>query len=110
MLPTHLSRKFLSFDDRHACFAGQALDHERLARTDRTTEQVALGHRSHIALLPQRDILTEPGFHFFLSVDVIECTAGFDELDQPVAVFLDQLFLQFTRSSVSSTAGSARAF
>ena len=97
MLPTHLSRKFFSLTTGDAGFARQALDQVRFAGPDRSANQIALGQGGEVVLLPERDVLPQPGFHFVLAVQVVEGAGGLDEFDQAVAVVLDQVLFHFDK-------------
>ena len=75
-------------------FACQAFDQVGLASADRTTDEVAHGHGLMITLIPQGDVLTDPGFDGILAVKLVERPIGLDELDQTHAFFLHQLLLE----------------
>jgi hypothetical protein len=83
--------KVLQLHDRHARFPGQAFHKIRLARADRTAEEIAHRQRLHIIHLPQLDVLAQPRLEALLRVKVVEGALRFDELDEARRVFFDEL-------------------
>ena len=89
-----LVAEVLQLHHRHARFAGQAFDHEGLAGADRAAEQIAHRQGRQIDSASRARCPGAASFDCLLPVEVVERARRFDELDQPVAVFLDQLLFQ----------------
>ena len=83
--------------DRDSRLASEALDEVGLARADRTAEQVTHRHRPEIALPPERDVLTHPGFHRLAAVDIVESSGRLEELDEILRIFFDERLFQIRK-------------
>ena len=89
-----LRSEVLEHHARHANLAADALRKERLAGADRSADQIAHRHAVERAALEQRRILAQPLLRRLVADDRVERPLRLDELEQPVALALDQPLLQ----------------
>ena len=97
--PTQRSRKFLKHDARDAELARPALHEERLAGADAAGDQVAHGQRAQRAAAQQLGVLAQPGLDRVVAGDVVERERRLDELEQSLALALDQILLDLRRAT-----------
>ena len=89
-----LGSEILEHDARHADLAAHTLCEERLAGSDGAAQQIPHREAVERAALEQRRVLAEPRLRGLVPHDGVERPFGFDELEEPAALALEQPLLQ----------------
>src|SRR5207253_47234 len=86
---------------------GVAFGKERLARSDRTAEEITHRRRLELALSDPSSVLLQPRFRLRLPHEQVKLVRRLNELDQPLTLPLDHSFFQLAELAQVQRAAAA---